>query len=347
MTLRRSLLFVAPIALASCTTTNTQGVQRGQPATAVAVGGAHACVRITDGTLRCWGKNSAGQLGDDTTEDRASPVIVTGSTGISDFTLGFAHTCGVWEDGAVRCWGANDFGQLGDGTNVARHAPVILPAISHPRAIAAGGAHTCAIRDDRSVWCWGRNEDGQLGDGSTTSRLTPVRVNGLGEADAIVLGTFHTCAKLVDGSVRCWGRNDSGQLGDGTNAPRPIPINVLSLTGVTQLAVSLDDSCSLGDLGFRCWGRSIGHSNATPVIGWANLAEVSIGASSESDFQVCARITDGSIRCAGSLHEAPTLVPGITNDAQIAVGSTFACARLLDASIRCWARGQAPVPVVP
>src|SRR5204862_7933623 len=38
----------------------------------IAAGGLHTCVIMSDGTVRCWGENGSGQLGDGTTTDRSS-----------------------------------------------------------------------------------------------------------------------------------------------------------------------------------------------------------------------------------------------------------------------------------
>jgi alpha-tubulin suppressor-like RCC1 family protein len=40
----------------------------------IAAGWRHACARLADGTVWCWGENSSGQVGDGTTTARSSPV---------------------------------------------------------------------------------------------------------------------------------------------------------------------------------------------------------------------------------------------------------------------------------
>src|SRR5262249_45580950 len=49
-------------------------------AVAIAVGSYHACALISDGTVRCWGANYKGQVGDGTTQDRLTPVVAKGVT---------------------------------------------------------------------------------------------------------------------------------------------------------------------------------------------------------------------------------------------------------------------------
>src|SRR5207245_11374856 len=84
--------------------------------TAVTAGGAHTCALLADGTVRCWGENSEGQLGDGSTFSKPNGIWVTGITGAVAISAGWEHTCAVLADGTVRCWGANASGQLGDGT---------------------------------------------------------------------------------------------------------------------------------------------------------------------------------------------------------------------------------------
>lgn len=352
----RALLLLI-LLVPACEPTNSQGLSRGQSATEIAIGTRHVCARVADRTLRCFGDNSAGQLGDGNTIDPDAgddggtvrgPGIVPGLTAVAEVTAGGAHTCARSEDGLVRCWGANDFGQLGDATTVGRPTPVILPSLRNVRALSAGGAHTCALLADRTAVCWGRNEDGQLGDGSTTNRPAPVAVQGLGGIEELVAGYFHTCARLLDKSVRCWGRNDAGQIGDGTvGTPRRIPTMVIGFAApVSGIAVGLNDSCALlEDRTIACWGRAAARASATPVIGFGNVAQLAMGAT-PSTLHLCARLLDQSIRCTTTLGTTPGLIPGIVNSIDIAVGAELACSRLGDASLRCWAPNARPTAVV-
>lgn len=224
----------------------------------LAAGDRHTCAHLADGTVRCWGSNDMGQLGDGTTEERHSPVAVPDLQGVTKLVAGYGHTCARLGDGSVRCWGSNMFGELGDGTMIDSVAPVTVPGLTDVAGLASGVLHTCARLGDGSARCWGSNMTGALGDGTTTDSATPTLVSGLGNVAELSAGASHTCARLIDGSVRCWGANAHGQVGDGTPAPIVAsPIAVPGLSTVAALATGQNHSCALVDDGaVRCWGAN-------------------------------------------------------------------------------------------
>jgi alpha-tubulin suppressor-like RCC1 family protein len=142
---------------------------------ALSAGRNHTCAALGDGTVRCWGRNSAGQLGDGTTVDRAAPTVVMGLSDVVDVSSSIGeHTCARLRDGTVRCWGSNTLGQLGDGTRINRTSPTTVDRLNDVAGISTGRWHTCAwLVDNAGVYCWGYNFFGQLGDGTETERLTP------------------------------------------------------------------------------------------------------------------------------------------------------------------------------
>lgn len=148
----------------------------------VAVGTAHACALLSDGTVECWGDNRFGQLGDGTTNSRFQPAPVIGIDEIvNELAVGDAFTCAATASGSVVCWGWNDSGQLGQGSfdgpaepnsfSAAVH-PVAVPGLPGPAtALSSGSGFACA-QFGESTWCWGRNEAGQLGDTTLDDRAT-------------------------------------------------------------------------------------------------------------------------------------------------------------------------------
>lgn len=87
-------------------------------AVSVAPDGAHSCVRMTDGTARCWGRNLSGELADGTIMSRSLPVPVVSLAGLRILAagnLGSTHTCALRRDRTVWRLGSNGIGQIGDG----------------------------------------------------------------------------------------------------------------------------------------------------------------------------------------------------------------------------------------
>ncbi|MGE0550011.1 MAG: RCC1 repeat-containing protein [Kofleriaceae bacterium] len=179
-----------------------------------------------DTSVRCWGINGSGQLGDGTiTPYAATPVTVQSLTNAAQISAGYAHTCALTTTNEVVCWGRNFNGELARDPNVLSESAVPIE-VEGVAALEVGGglAMTCARLLDDSVSCWGANSSGELGDGTLFWRATPGPVaNGL---KAVELATkySHTCARSADGAVWCWGLNANGQLGDGTTSGVVTPI---------------------------------------------------------------------------------------------------------------------------
>jgi len=225
-------------------------------AVALSAGYNHACALLGDRTMRCWGSNSDGQLGDPSSLGSATPIPVPGVSGVQAIAVGAFHTCAVMADTTVQCWGNNGNGQLGDGTTTNSTTPVAVVGLSNVTAIAAGSSHTCALVADGSLRCWGDNYEGQLGDGTGTPSATPVQVSGIGTAVEIVAGWTHSCARLSDGRAQCWGEGTVGQLGNGATDNQVSPVTVSGIANAVGLSAGWwHHSCALvAGGGVFCWG---------------------------------------------------------------------------------------------
>jgi len=153
---------------------------------AVSAGGGHTCAVLKSGSLKCWGFNNSGELGDGTSIYRYLPTAVSGLTsGVTAVSAGGDHTCVLMNGGGVKCWGNGDLGQLGNGRVMIAKLPVDVSGLSSGvAAVSAGGDHTCAVMKNGGVKCWGDDNYGALGDGTlelgkSTIRKTPVDVIGL------------------------------------------------------------------------------------------------------------------------------------------------------------------------
>ncbi len=209
------LLVVAAVAVAlAVRSQDPDGGTAGQPAgdgleaVELTAGSAQTCAVDSQALASCWGWNEFGQLGDETTENRTTPVRVPGE-GWKALSTGYSETCGVRNDGTAACWGAG------------ATTPDELPG-DEWESVVVRQIHSCGLRGDGSIWCWGDNESGQLGDGTSSLRSSPQRMPG-DDWTQVAVGQSHTCGLQADDTLWCWGGNDFGQLGDGTTERTAVP----------------------------------------------------------------------------------------------------------------------------
>lgn len=260
----------------------------------ITAGSHHYCVRYHEGSVKCWGLNSSGQLGLGDTATRGDGVNEGGSNlpyvnlGIGrtakSIVAGFTHTCAILDNDTLKCWGANSHGQLGLENittygNAANQMGDNLPIVNlgtgrTAKSVSAGASHTCAILDNDALKCWGLNTYGQLGRNNTTKAgNTP---GSMGDVLAVInlgvgrtalkvsAGLDQTCVILDDETLKCFGRNNVGQLGYdsvnnlGDNAGEMNVLPIVNLgAGNTAVDISAGSShtCATLNTGNSyCWG---------------------------------------------------------------------------------------------
>lgn len=261
----------------------------------VAAGRNHSLALLSDGTVRTWGRNQVGQLGDNTTDDRDAPISVATLDSVVALAGGTVHSLALRSDGTIRAWGDNFNGQLGDSTNNFSYTPVQVSSITNAVAIAAGDIHSLALLSDGTVRAWGNNDSGQLGNGSTTNQNAPVAVSGLTSIRSIAAGLNHSLAVLSDGSARAWGADASWQLGNGPDPyddPSPDPKRQTSPVAVAGLPTAGPPSLQAVSLAGGFF-HSLALLSDGSVMGWGNNDNGQIGnnSASPSNIPVVSAIT--------------------------------------------------------
>ncbi|MFH1434655.1 MAG: hypothetical protein ABIJ56_02955 [Pseudomonadota bacterium] len=356
----------------SPTPVDVSGLGAGSGVTAVACGAYHTCALLAAGAMKCWGFNSAGALGDGTTDERLTPVDVTGlSSSVTSISLGQDHTCAV-HGGAAKCWGSNYRGQVGDRTVLSRSTPTTVYGLSSGvNSVAAESGANCALLATSKAKCWGGNSFGQLGNGTTTKVTTPVDL-AINPVTMVHAGQLVSCATdAID--FKCWGTNEYWQIGNGTQLNTAAPTSVTGLgTDIIQASsgsfhvCAVEDPDADGKGGAKCWGWNStyqlgdGTSETRPtpvdVSGLtANVRSISSGAQFTCALVDADNDTIGGAKCWGSgasgqigdgggtSRSIPVNVSGLTESTgvrAVVTGNAHACALTAAGGVKCWGYGM-------
>ncbi|MFF0477371.1 RCC1 domain-containing protein [Streptomyces sp. NPDC004284] len=235
-----------------------------------------AVALLRDGTVKSWGNNATGQLGNGTLNAQSFPGTVAGLSGVSEVSAGLNHALAV-KGGRIFAWGSNASKQLGTGqdTTNPQRVPVPVQSLDKVKDVGAGCDFSVALRQDGTVWTWGKGDNGRLGTGNNTTRDTPQKVPDLAGIESVSVGCDHVLALTVDGTVKAWGKGTEGQLGNDTVVDSSTPVDVAYLDSAAKVfATSASGFAVLDDGSLAGWGkntdRQLGDGTAanrtTPVI---------------------------------------------------------------------------------
>ena len=271
-----------------------------------------------------WGNNGEGNIGDNTSVNRSSPVqipsttwtgLMTGESGPS------GSSAATKSDGSLWTWGSNSYGSLGQNTGGAPtkiSSPAQVPGTTWSGAlgkIITTSVRTSAIKTDGTLWSWGYNPRGALGHNNLTKYSSPVQVPG-STWKQISHGSSIAISTKTDGTMYSWGSNYAGRLGTneasgGWNVGKSSPVQIpgtswkWAAAGYDVMAATRTDGTLWG------WG-----SNFYGALGLNQNADVS--------------------------YSSPTQIPGTSWDKVQCIGGAFTpgmIASKTDGTLWAWGRG--------
>ncbi|OFZ22761.1 MAG: hypothetical protein A2202_00660 [Bdellovibrionales bacterium RIFOXYA1_FULL_36_14] len=270
----------------------TVNIDPGVTVTKLSAGEQHTCALLSNQTIKCWGSNNSGNLGQPsilnlgTTPDdifNISPILFTSAP--RDVVSGSNHNCARFAGPNLECWGENSDGQLGydnnidTGGSVGDFSPANYVELNGTvfTDMSLGHRHTCILAASTSeAKCFGENTYGQLGLGDTINRgdmvgdmlnLNPLPLPGGVTIKKISSGYNHNCMLYSNNQTRCFGRNDLGQLGSDDSidwgddptetASNAAVININGSTVMTDIFSGGNHSCgAIDSRTIKCWGNN-------------------------------------------------------------------------------------------
>ena len=172
-----------------------------------------------------WGRNTTGQLGDNTTINKGSPTqtstgsstvarsspIQIGSSSWSLVSAGESVSAAITTDKRLFVWGINTSGQVGDNTTITRSIPIQVSGSWN--SVSVQNDFIIATKSDGTLWGWGNGTYGVLANNIESNvgyRSSPIQI-GTSSWSQISVGYRHVLG-LINNSLYAWGDNTFGQL---------------------------------------------------------------------------------------------------------------------------------------
>lgn len=216
---------------------------------------------LTNETVKAWGHNSSGQLGNGDRTNRNVPTNVPRLAKIKDVAAGGQHALALDAKGQVYTWGENTYGQLGNNrTGDVRAIPNRIQGLPKVKQVSAGCDFSMALAENGKVYAWGRGVYGQLGSGTRATSSAPREIKGLEKVTEIDAGCHHALALTADKTVKAWGKNSSGQLGDSSTRSSTRPVDVDWIQNVTDIEAGANHNYAINSDG-TVWGWGSNQNN--------------------------------------------------------------------------------------
>jgi alpha-tubulin suppressor-like RCC1 family protein len=194
---------------------------------AISAGNMHSLALLKDGTVRAWGENRRGAVGDGSTVNRDAPTPVTGvRNAVAIGATGYSSVA-VLSDGTVMEWGPVY------GSSNPRLLPAPLAGVRGVRSVAGGDAHVVALTQTNAVMTWGTDGHYETGRGRNAS--APGLVKELTDVVSIAASPWASAAVLASGRIMTWSEvrpwSRPGFNGQSNLSPFPI---LMWLDGLEQ-----------------------------------------------------------------------------------------------------------------
>ena len=278
-------------------------------------------------SLYAWGLNSSGQLGDGTTINKPSAVLISNiinGKSFAQIVSGTAHNLAIDTNGALYAWGNNQYGQLGSNTTSNSASPIQISTGTSFTAVGTANNTSYATDTTGRLFAWGDNSQNQVGDGTTVNKSSPTQIYGYYYPNS---GTYQSWKFLNVGNLTptiytirqsdssLWGWNNTYILGINnttTSFVSPVKIGSSSWSKISSSGSHTAGITTTGAL--FTWGGNAGGQlgDGTTI---DKSSPVQIGTSSWASVAAASSYTAG-ITSTGALFTWGYGLNGVMGDGQ-------------------------------
>ena len=303
--------------------------------------GVTACAIGSTGNLKCWGENSSGTVGNQSSGGPILNPTTVFNSGVTSVSIGGTHACAI-VNGSLQCWGSNANGAIGNGINDSNSSLIPYTVFSSGvSAVSTANNKTCAVVGG-GLYCFGLDTLNQV-------NLTPIKFFSSGVTD-VAVGDNNICA-IVSGALKCWG-NYPGDGVDHSASPTNYTSKYTPISsGVTAVSIGYDHICAIVSGALKCFGDNAYGATGFGTTSGKTLSPITIIPSgvtslSANHYNTCATVS-GSMQCFGR-NGFGQVGSGVVSDqipspytsfssgvTAVAVGGSNSCA-VVSGSLKCF-----------